>query len=143
MSYDVLISNPPYISSKAFRSTTARSVRHFEPKLALVPNHHASHGQAYDGDTFYPHLLHLADELNAKVLLFEVADMEQAVRVASRMTQQHEWDGIEIWRDEPSAEDATGKDALPVADREVSIRGAGDGRSVFAYRGAGSTWVGR
>ncbi|KAI9367016.1 S-adenosyl-L-methionine-dependent methyltransferase, partial [Aspergillus egyptiacus] len=35
---DVLISNPPYISPKEYRDgTTSRSVRKFEPKLALVP----------------------------------------------------------------------------------------------------------
>ncbi|KAJ5491607.1 hypothetical protein N7539_003174 [Penicillium diatomitis] len=35
---DLLISNPPYISPSDFRNgTTARSVRLFEPRLALVP----------------------------------------------------------------------------------------------------------
>ncbi|KAI1178533.1 S-adenosyl-L-methionine-dependent methyltransferase [Nemania sp. FL0916] len=34
---DILVSNPPYISQRGFAVDTARSVRHYEPKLALVP----------------------------------------------------------------------------------------------------------
>jgi hypothetical protein len=35
--WDILISNPPYISPTGYWKTTTRSVRGFEPKLALVP----------------------------------------------------------------------------------------------------------
>lgn len=35
--WDILISNPPYISPSAYWKTTTRAVRKFEPKLALVP----------------------------------------------------------------------------------------------------------
>jgi len=36
---DLLVCNPPYISHRGFATQTTRSVRNFEPKLALVPNH--------------------------------------------------------------------------------------------------------
>ncbi len=35
--WDILISNPPYISPRGFAKQTSRSVRNWEPKLALVP----------------------------------------------------------------------------------------------------------
>jgi len=132
---DVVISNPPYISAKAFRTTTAHSVRHFEPRLALVP-HNSSHttDSEHDGDAFYPRLLSLANELEAKVLLVEVADMEQALRVAVLARQERCWEGIEIWRDDP----ATGRVAtMNVGDMSVKVLGDGHGRSVFMHRRVG------
>jgi methylase of polypeptide subunit release factors len=36
--YSIIISNPPYISSSSFARETTRSVRLYEPKLALVPD---------------------------------------------------------------------------------------------------------
>lgn len=36
-SWHVLVSNPPYVSPVQYRRTTTRSVRHFEPRVALVP----------------------------------------------------------------------------------------------------------
>lgn len=35
--WDLLTSNPPYISPRGFSVSTSRSVRNWEPKLALVP----------------------------------------------------------------------------------------------------------
>ena len=35
--WDLLTSNPPYISPSGFSLSTSRSVRNWEPKLALVP----------------------------------------------------------------------------------------------------------
>ncbi|KAI9827988.1 MAG: hypothetical protein M1819_006831 [Sarea resinae] len=40
--WDVIISNPPYISPEGYKRTTSRSVRNFEPRLALVPPSSAS-----------------------------------------------------------------------------------------------------
>lgn len=36
--WDLIVSNPPYISPESFSKDTTRSVRNFEPKLALVPD---------------------------------------------------------------------------------------------------------
>ncbi|KAK3627445.1 hypothetical protein LTR56_019246 [Elasticomyces elasticus] len=135
---DVLISNPPYISAKAFSTTTARSVRQFEPKLALVPRSSDSTGVRHDGDVFYPRIVALADQLQAKVMLLEVADMEQALRVVAIVSRSH-WDGIEIWKDEPANSTLT---TTTIGSSTVNVRGDGHGRSVFAYRGSATTWLG-
>jgi len=140
---DILISNPPYISSKAFRTTTARSVRHFEPKLALVPpNRSISGTSTHNGDVFYPRLLELAERLQTQVVLFEVADLDQAKRVASMGFGQGIWTGVEIWRDEPGAQVARPEEVV-IDGKVVKVRGVGNGRSVFAYRGDGAEWLNR
>lgn len=84
---DVLISNPPYISPASFRDgTTARSVRIFEPELALVPPA-AEHGSTTEvclrEDLFYHHLLSLSFQLSAKITILECGDRLQAKRVAT------------------------------------------------------------
>lgn len=137
--WDVLISNPPYISPSAFNRTTSRSVRNHEPRLALVPFKQDSHTSDTDqGDAFYPRLLEIADEVKAKLVFFEVADMEQAHRVASMMQQHRAWDGIEIWRDDPGqmsdAEDGV-LESSHVTSSTIPVLGRGNGRSVVAWRG--------
>jgi methylase of polypeptide subunit release factors len=145
--YDILISNPPYISTSAFRRTTSASVRKYEPKLALVPPIPQSPIDQVaedDGDLFYPKLFELATILDTKVVLFEVADMEQAVRVAGLAGD--DWEVVEIWRDDPGA-DGGEADFADVGEgkarRRVGVRGVGNGRSVVAYRGDGLSWLGR
>lgn len=131
VSWDILICNPPYISHWGFVRETERSVRHFEPKLAQVPM------VTYPGphkpqDAFYARLLDVGARLRPRIMLFEVGDLEQAVRVA-RMALRHaglrrqdhslareeggEWRrgkeeqcerrkhhiSVEIWRDWPDA----------------------------------------
>jgi methylase of polypeptide subunit release factors len=144
--YDILISNPPYISTSAFCRTTSASVRKYEPKLALVPpgpNPSTVQNTDDDGDLFYPKLFELAIMLDTKVVLFEVADMEQAVRVADLAGD--DWEVVEIWRDDPGA-DGDGVEFVDVGEgegrRRVDVRGIGNGRSVVAYRGDGSRWLG-
>lgn len=139
--YDILISNPPYISSKAFRTTTSRSVRLFEPKLALVPHHAPGAVASYDGDVFYPRLLDIAEQLGTKMVLFEVADIDQAQRVASLAVEQGIWNGVEIWRDDPGARTKQHDDTVKLDGAVIKVRGAGDGRSVFAYRDVGAAWL--
>lgn len=88
---DLLISNPPYISPSDFRNgTTARSVRLFEPRLALVPpinpspslnaNANAS-ANANTGDIFYQRLLELSLAVRARLTVLECGDKKQAERV--------------------------------------------------------------
>lgn len=142
-SYEIIISNPPYISSSAFRRTTAASVRKFEPKLALVPpstdsglfpSGSANNHSVDDGDIFYPRVLEIAAECDAKVVLVEVADMEQACRVAAMADGWH----VEIWRDDPAARGESGKEFVGVGGeggRQVRVCGTGNGRSVLFTKG--------
>ncbi|KAK4580494.1 hypothetical protein LTR86_000697 [Recurvomyces mirabilis] len=146
-SYDILISNPPYISPKAFRTTTARSVRHYEPKLALVPpdqpTRRSHDGVTSDeddaiGDLFYPAILRHAQDLDAKIMLLEVGDLAQALRVAGMIVRQGIWDHVEVWRDEPGYRVI---ESVLVDGVVVTVRGRGSGRSVFAFRGEGRWWL--
>lgn len=138
--WDVLISNPPYISPEDYWKTTTRSVRGFEPKLALVPPKVRGNMEVEEADVFYPRLLEIAQDSEAKVVLFEVADLNQAERVA-RMAQNLEiFDGIEIWRDQP---DGTDNDTPNQPQLEFPVIGSGHGRSVVCWRGAGAFWLGK
>ncbi|KAL3483585.1 S-adenosyl-L-methionine-dependent methyltransferase [Aspergillus germanicus] len=86
---DVIISNPPYISPGDYRSgTTSRSVRMFEPKLALVPP------ESYSGlmlhvddfpveDLFYHHIAAIVAISRARLTVLECGNRLQAMRVAS------------------------------------------------------------
>lgn len=140
--YDILISNPPYISSAAFRVTTAASVRQYEPKLALVPPHSPGSNTVEDGDIFYPELYKIASLVNSKVVLFEVADMEQACRVAAMANER--WHTVQIWRDDPSVADCEVEhvDVGSKSRGSVRVRGKGNGRSVVAYTAEGWKWSG-
>ncbi|KAJ5753822.1 uncharacterized protein N7511_007975 [Penicillium nucicola] len=103
---DLLISNPPYISQHEFgNGTTARSVRLFEPKMALVPPSSVTEGAGRPEDIFYHRILALAFKLRAKITVFECGDLDQAKRVialhetlASRESGQYR---AEVW---PSSE---------------------------------------
>lgn len=105
---DLLISNPPYISTSDFRDgTTARSVRLFEPRLALVPSASDSMECTHDRpeDIFYRRILALSLKLQTKLTVLECGDMRQAVRVVemyNTMASRHfEDSSAEIW---PSTE---------------------------------------
>lgn len=136
--WDILISNPPYISPSAFNQTTSRSVRNHEPKLALVPPGSAGASDEERGDLFYPRLYALADEVQAKMTLFEVADLDQAIRVAGLAEKSGHWGRIEIWRDDPAA--GTASDQHDAAGG-FPVRGSGNGRSVFCVRRDAAMWV--
>jgi HemK-like putative methylase len=136
---DVLISNPPYISARGFDCDTGRSVRNYEPKLALVPDEGlkaaATSLNCKLEDVFYARLLNIARELKPKIMLFEVGDMEQAQRVVEMAMRLGSLDdfGYEIWRDEPDAGNA-GAQTSDVSSSELVVRGEGHGRSVMVYR---------
>lgn len=159
-SWDILTCNPPYVSRRGFARQTARSVRHYEPALAQAP-HAAPVAYPYpyrsgDGDgggwreedVFYARLLDVAARLRPRVMLCEVGDLGQALRVVA-MTLRHEGLAaaapgstaeveVEVWRDWPDAapeEDEETSVKLSVgegdAQRDIRIRGSGHGRSVF------------
>jgi methylase of polypeptide subunit release factors len=163
---DVLVANPPYISQRGFDRDTARSVRNYEPRLALQPlaaitnNLSAASTTApeekqpaerrpweyyYDcrpEDVFYARLFDLAGSpLGPAVMLFEVGDLAQAVRVA-RMAERllpsagaaADWH-VEIWRDEPDQEELETMPDVVVWGRPLPVRGSGHGRSVLVYNG--------
>lgn len=148
--FDILVCNPPYISPWGFAHQTARSVRHYEPKLAQVPMVKYP-GDHQPEDAFYARLLDMgANKLRPRIMLFEVGGLEQAVRVAKLAHRHvglcqmaHQGSGsssnnrhisIEIWRDWPDAmpaEDEQTMVKLGHHGEEVCIRGSGHGRSVF------------
>ena len=103
--YDIVISNPPYISPRDFATDTQRSVRNFEPRLALVPPPKA-HAKATalleddEGDVFYPRILHIAEATRAKMVLMEVDGMKQAQRAATMTRNLGRWGRVQIWRDD-------------------------------------------
>ncbi|EME48124.1 hypothetical protein DOTSEDRAFT_86453 [Dothistroma septosporum NZE10] len=140
--FDILISNPPYISPKSFITTTRRSVRDYEPKTALVPARSESTSQSdvAIGDTFYSQLLQIADLVKAKILLLEVSDMDQATRVASMAIAAGAWESIEIWRDDPDHNGSVAE-SIDVGGTKIKVRGSGHGRSVFAYRAEANEWL--
>jgi hypothetical protein len=136
--WDILISNPPYISPAGYWKTTTRSVRGYEPKLALVPPPAARRSDTQQGDSFYPRLLQIARDVEAKIVLLEVADLEQAHRVVRFARALDIFDGMEIWREDPfaSSDASTAEDGVPLV-------GKGNARSVLCWRGAGSSWLGK
>lgn len=160
--WHVVTCNPPYISPRAFNTCTARSVRSFEPRLALVPpsisqlragsveaDSHSrppsatstttrSKGQDErercddGGDAFYPSILSIAKRVKARVLVMEVGDMAQAERVAG------------LARALSSAEKGGGKEWEEVViwrdwiDQRHPVAGAGAGTEGGSVPGQGS-----
>ncbi|KAL5366683.1 S-adenosyl-L-methionine-dependent methyltransferase [Aspergillus floccosus] len=84
---DVLVSNPPYISPQSFwDGTTARSVRIFEPRLALVPPSLPSSSDresAGQEDLFYHEIVGLFFKFRAGLAVLECGSRLQAERVVS------------------------------------------------------------
>ena len=137
---DIVISNPPYISPTAFWKNTARSVRNHEPRLALVPPMVSGSPLTQLGDTFYPHIFQAAESSEAKVLLLEISDMDQARRIVE-MAPEH-WVHIEIWRNGIDGQKAE-TEVVHISDRLITIRGPkdGHGRGVFCVSRQARTWV--
>jgi HemK-like putative methylase len=94
--WDIIISNPPYISLTSYNKDTSRSVRNYEPKLALVPLDNS-------GDTFYKVILEQAEPTGVKLVAFEVADVAQAQRVC-RLAGQ--WEDKDIWYEDEQKQSA-------------------------------------
>jgi HemK-like putative methylase len=139
--WDIVTANPPYISTYGFNTFTERSVRNYEPKLALVPDTPSSQTQdTKPEDVFYPAIIATALKAKATFLLMEVAGTEQALRVA-RMAADAQPDAVvEIWRDglvgmgvvEAVVRDMRSTGAGPrVGKYSFQFRGEGEGRSVF------------
>ena len=125
---NILVANPPYISPAEFGRTTARSVRNFEPKLALVPPS-TTNLDTHPGDTFYPRILEIAQAARPMCMLLEVADMDQATRIACMVDKMNcHWSELEIWRDDPFY-----GETCKLPGTNWITRGRGNGRSVFVH----------
>lgn len=137
--WDMIISNPPYISPQSFGQDTSRSTRSYEPKIALVPSYSQSLAMEVEaasvdvsiGDSFYSKLLDVAERSNAKILLVEVADMEQARRIVAKGIERRYWYQFEIWKDRP---DVTMFSETLIGGASVRVIGDGHGRSVLAWK---------
>ena len=168
--FDILVANPPYISTQQFYRETARSVRAFEPRLALVPGSIALDGSRArhpspktvvqggpappdEGDVFYPRIAEVAESVGAKLVLLEVGDSAQAERVAntlaSRMSNvegvsQPVWHAIEIWRDGIANDGAATRRTLQCGRFNVPIIGPAEathGRTVVCWRAEVNSWL--
>lgn len=136
--WDIVISNPPYISEAGFSKDTNRSVRNWEPKLALVPpktrDGDLTHSQAED--VFYYKILDTARAGSARIVLMEVGDLQQALRVAQIALNMGLWSLVEVWRDWPDQEPDRPEEVeeAAVGQHRIRIRGSGHGRSVLCRR---------
>lgn len=137
--WDMVISNPPYISPRSFSQDTSHSTRSYEPKIALVPLCSQNLATKVEtasidvsiGDSFYPRLSEVAERSNAKILLVEVADMAQARRIAAKGLERRYWYQHEIWRDWP--DEGVMSETL-IRGTSVKVIGHGHGRSVLAWK---------
>jgi methylase of polypeptide subunit release factors len=177
--FTIIISNPPYISQSAFGKETTRSVRNWEPRLALVPDPEAYAKSKMDvegyeawksstsqasaqswtpeqevavaqakkkkkvmdinpADIFYWQLLRIYERKLSRVLLMEVGEAEQAIRVVKLgLARYHiaKTNRFEIWRDYPGQEPQLGEEtSVTIEGRAVPVRGAGKMRAVVLFR---------
>lgn len=135
------MSNPPYISEDGFNKETTRSVRNWEPKLALVPDasrREITHTNGDYGnsslfaveDIFYHRLLRFHSLLKSKILVMEIGDETQARRVAQMAIGIS--DRIEIWRDWPDQHESgnEGAEYMLLGNYKIVVKGAGMVRAV-------------
>ena len=135
--WDIIVSNPPYISPRAFNTVTSPSVRKFEPKHALVPRTHSllslneeGPRDSSIGDAFYSRLIQIYTMARAQAALFEIADLEQAQRVVSTVIKMAPCSRVAIWRDQP--DQTTGdREVLEGMGAGIPVRGHGHARAVM------------
>ncbi|CAJ2507395.1 Uu.00g085810.m01.CDS01 [Anthostomella pinea] len=138
---DIFVSNPPYISMRGYDCDTGRSVRNYEPRLALVPHESlriSSFADCAPEDVFYARLLEVAEILRPKFVVLEVGDLAQATRVLEMAVRApRPWITMEVWRDWPDMAPEEGEDqVVRIGGLQVPVRGSGHGRTVFLQRGA-------
>jgi methylase of polypeptide subunit release factors len=138
---DIIISNPPYINPSAFARKTSRSVRIFEPKLALVPPSYDRYGRNLakpDDFFFFKRLMELHTELGSKILLMEVGGIAQAYAVAKLAVRKFGGNRVEIWKNHPDQANnyppkfIKGRRAFK--GRYIPIRGRGAPRAVVLFK---------
>lgn len=148
-SWDLVISNPPYISIKDFTSfgIVEKSVRKYEPKLALVsPADEYESEDRSRADRFYRKLVNIAPKLDATLLVMEVGDTEQANRVLclARKTLSSGDDEVlfESWRDDGSVRRTDHvEDFGHDSEKKQIVSGEeSSDRVVVCWRGDWATW---
>ncbi|PQE12103.1 family methyltransferase protein [Rutstroemia sp. NJR-2017a BVV2] len=142
---DIIISNPPYISQAAFNKETSRSVRNWEPRLALVPeatkpalsllkDSSTEKSHMHPEDIFYRGLIRFHRRLKSKILVMEVGDAAQAMRVVALQMAMRRRSEIEIWRDWPDGQKADDEaDHIDINGHRVDVKGTGTMRAVVLY----------
>ncbi|KFA54842.1 hypothetical protein S40293_00805 [Stachybotrys chartarum IBT 40293] len=141
--WDVLVANPPYISEDAWkygRGHLTYSVRKYEPRLALVPPDSVAVPTGWHRqDVFYCRLLDIAHHLGTRIVLLEVGDEAQAIRVLQGLAN-HRLKAraqVEAWRDYPhDTSGDSGDDSLAITTAQgriwtVPTRGSGLVRSIL------------
>ncbi|ODQ51887.1 modification methylase HemK [Saitoella complicata NRRL Y-17804] len=88
---DLVTANPPYIPPHDWTRLTAPSVRHHEPRLALL-------SPDGTGDGFYHVIAEKAFVGGARGLVMEVGGWEQAGRVEG-IVKGKGWEGVKSWGD--------------------------------------------
>lgn len=135
---DIIISNPPYISQELFNKETTRSVRNWEPKLALVPTKAPVDTCFASEDVFYCRLMELHIQFKSKILLMEVGDDAQALRVADMamvLPEVRKRNRIQIWRDSPGFLSHPGaRQQVIIQGQKIPLIGNGKLRSVVLFR---------
>ena len=134
-SFDVIVSNPPYISPQHFAigGPTSRSVRRFEPKLALVPSSELSFPDICQADQFYVALIRIAMVTKVKLLFMEVGDDAQAARVMDLCKNMRDHVDDPSWVIEKHLTETWRDDASVVLDdqdlsslTDVAVSGGGE-----------------
>ncbi|KEF60703.1 uncharacterized protein A1O9_02264 [Exophiala aquamarina CBS 119918] len=149
-SWDVVISNPPYISSKELTGpgSVEKSVRKYEPRLALVPPDDDDCGpqDRSSPDLFYRLLVKVTRKVDASLLVMEVGDSEQAnriLRLAHRELSHGANEALfESWRDNGSVRQNNHLGGLghdPEKRTVASEEGISD-RVVVYWRGDWARW---
>jgi HemK-like putative methylase len=106
--WDVVIANPPYVSQKDYEvgGKTEPSVRNHEPKEALVPPTAAASAISQDqlADSFYLPIFRIAKAVMAQLLVLEVGDSAQALRVGKILRTMEKpkirFMRLETWKDD-------------------------------------------
>ncbi|PLB49547.1 hypothetical protein P170DRAFT_437127 [Aspergillus steynii IBT 23096] len=127
---DVVVANPPYIAPVSFwDGTTARSVRMFEPSLALVPpamSRASTIDTIRQEDIFFHYIIGLALGVQAKLTVLECGSLVQAQRVAvmckdmASGSQRDQVISVDMWSSEGSFIEGGGPYAV------VMLLGIGD-----------------
>lgn len=139
--HNIIISNPPYISRQEYDTQIPRSVRDWEPELALVPSFSSGSAQHCDvdpADIFYKVLMEMYQNNGRKrsfMLVMEVGDEAQAKRVLGVALKKYAMDksnAVSVWRDSPDVRPSG--DDLVVEGRTIPSEGQGNVRTVVFVR---------
>lgn len=140
--WDIITSNPPYISHDVWssgRGQMGHSVRKFEPALALVPGAHLEPPPGWQSpDVFYARLLDMAYRIKPRLMLLEIGDEEQAIRVVEKYVSHPiaKHSIVELWRDTPDLDADTTDCELEISLSDghsamIQVKGSGNIRSIL------------